>query len=279
MRLTEPSKGDAAKLSRALLAERRLTTENVQLKQTLETERAKAKSLQSKIDAAKNPLKALELAGINPRDFIRGIAEGKFVEQPGLPPEVQERLNRLEQEAEQSRTESERRAATQREQEVRTSEVQYVSDYLKERAEKFPLLAAAGWAPERLREQFHELTRANGGVEPVLDELVAEGEQQILTNIRATLSPAGALAKVFSDPQFRKAVVEHLSATETKPKPSPTSTQTPGKKPPQDGPRAVPQSVTAEIPARPDAPPMTAEQKRSQAIDAIRSAKRKASGG
>lgn len=271
------AKGLEAKLARTQLDLKRAQAEAVRAKAEVEKERRRAQSAESRIEAAeKDPFKALELAKIDFKDFVIGVKEGKFgksaQQQAVLPPELQEKLARLEKLAE----ETEREKLTTQQKQIRDQEIQTVTGYLKERAEELPMLSSAGWAPEQIYAEFYRLTEQTGQ-QPELSELVKSMEQSWQKQVTAVLSQESVLKTVLKDSKIRDLVAKHLSLAEQK-KAGPASAQNKGKPTTADGPRVVPQSVATEVPARVPAPELSEEDQRKQALSAVREWKRKLKG-
>ncbi len=159
------------------------------LEQSEKTTRGELAKLQKLLEEGKaNPLKMLEHFGMNYADLVKGINEDKFkpsAKNP-LPPELQEKIDRLEAADKERR---ERDAADKRAQSRRHDEG-LVAEALKTHADRFPLTAAIPGIEKMIIDFAY--TNKQQDVEEILEAYEASAAEQVLP----TLASEKALAKV-----------------------------------------------------------------------------------
>lgn len=213
-----------------------------------ETAEARARELEALVEAAKkDPLKALELAGVDFDKLAQDVIEGK-VRKPDpvakLPPEVQAELDALREASKKlaEREETERKAA------AREQDLSVVRQALEQTAADFPLLAALPGVHERvLNDLYAELEQT--GRQPDMVQAFTRIQSAILRDAKGLLGSTQVARLLCEDPQIRDTFAKALGgAREQAQSVSPTSDEQ-GTQGSGDGPRALSSNVVSEVPS------------------------------
>lgn len=254
------------RLAKALRQNTALEAENVSTKRKLQQIEAEFGSVKSLIEAVKkDPARVadlLEMAGTSPDQVAQLMIDGKIKREARatLPPEVQERMAKLEAAAKKLEEKEAREAeeAAKRERETQEAEqrkahLSVVTGTLEALKAELPLTSLLpGAADKLLNEVYAEMGRRPG--ENVDVAAVCRGAEKVLiAEGRALLStPAAVKAIVGDDPKIRDTFIAALGLTparEQSPKPSPASESRAAN---EDGPRSLTHAAASEVPARVD---------------------------
>lgn len=167
------------------------------LEQTGKTTQAELQKLQKLLATGKeNPLEILEHLGIGFDDLVKGINADKFKkpQKNVLPPELQEKIDRLEA-ADKERREQALEAAKAAQRQKHES---VVSDFLKEHSDRYPLSSAQSGI-ERLVVNY-----AYSKGQTDVAEILEEHENALVTELLPLVSSEKALAKILkSKPELK----------------------------------------------------------------------------
>jgi hypothetical protein len=161
-----------------------------------------ARKLQKILDEGKaNPLKVLEHLGITYEDLTKGIVEEKYKpahKRNDLPPEILEKIERLEAKEKEREAEAVRASA----QAQRSQHVSAVQKYIDDNSEDYPLAATMKWVAEDVVARGY----ATGGefdALPILQEL----ESNLAANVGTLLgSDKATKALLKKNPALKKAL-------------------------------------------------------------------------
>ncbi len=167
-----------------------------------QTAQAESKKLQKLLDDGKaNPLKVLEHLGISYEDLTKGIIEEKYKpahKRNDLPPEIMEKIERLEAKEKEREAEALKASA----QAQRKQHVSAVQKYIDDNAEDFPLAATMKWVAEDVVARGY----ATGGEFDALP-LLQELESNLAANVGTLLGNDKATkALLKKNPALKKAL-------------------------------------------------------------------------
>lgn len=205
----ESDKDYELRLSKTLGELERTKKEAAKAKADADKSAAEAKKLQKILEDGKaNPLKILKHFGITFEDFAKGIAGDKYVEekeQLQLPPEILEKIERLEKADKEREAEAARaKAAVQRGEDEKV-----VKAYLEKNADEYPMAASAPWAVNHIIDATY--AAEINDIIPALKALeagLAENAIHLVKNERSFK----AMAK--KDPELKKAMAKWLDLQE-----------------------------------------------------------------
>lgn len=161
-----------------------------------------AKKLQKLLDDGKaNPLKVLEHLGITYEELTKGIVEEKYKpahKRNDLPPEIMEKIERLEAKEKEREAEALKASA----QAQRKQHVSAVQKYIDDNAEDYPLAATMKWVAEDVVARGY----ATGGEFDALP-LLQELEANLASNVGTLLGNDKATkALLKKNPALKKAL-------------------------------------------------------------------------
>lgn len=255
----KPADGELeTRLSRAMRELNHQTSESRILGNKLKEAAGDVAKLKEKIDRGKeNPLDLLEELGWDYEKLTRAIVDRKVVrraQRAELPPEVKEKLDKLEA------AETERQQERQREQhrQQRERDVGAVGGYLRENAERYPFTAAVDWAAGSIVDATMRAGQTNA--EPQLVAL----ERQLMQDTAALLGNERAVkALLASNPKLKETLTSVLGLS-TSNQANPAASNGAGKGS-ADGPRSL-----SNLPTGQSAPPPDKQNRGQRKRDAVR---------
>lgn len=205
----ESDKDYELRLSKTLGELERTKKEAARAKAEAEKSTAEAKKLQKILEDGKaNPLKILKHFGITFEDFAKGIAGDKYVEEKDqlqLPPEILEKIERLEKADKEREAEAARaKAAVQR-----SADEKVVKAYLEKNSDEYPMAASAPWAVNHIIDATY--AAEINDIIPALKALeagLAENAIHLVKNEKSFK----AMAK--KDPELKKSLAKWLELQE-----------------------------------------------------------------
>lgn len=166
---------------------------------------AKAQKLEKLLESGKaNPLTILEHLGYSFADVVKGINEDKFKapeKRLELPPEIAERLERLDR----AEKEREQQALAQRATAERTAHEAQVADFVKENVADYPLVSAMA--------DFQKIVVGKAYASKATDiaGILESMEGQLASELNPILSSESAMkALIKRNPQLRDALIKGL---------------------------------------------------------------------
>ncbi len=241
-------KGYAHQLAAAMMKAQKAESETLRQKAAFETQAKQLAELQAKIDAASaDPVKALELANLDPAAFGELMLQGKLqapAPKPELPPEVQQLLEEAKATKERAAREAEERQAA----EFRAQNLKTIEGLMAGAAAEFPLVAALPGVHERLLDAI-EWHVAEHGSEPDFKDVLTRAQAGVLKEAAAVLGNRDALSIILKDEAVKSTVMEALGLQNT---PAQATTQpVPGKQSPEGKPtKTLTSKVTGAVPSR-----------------------------
>jgi len=176
------------RLNKALRDLRDAKAEAMKATKDAQTAQGEAKKLQKLLDDGKaNPLKVLEHLGITYEDLTKGIIEEKYKpahKRNDLPPEILEKIERLEAKEKEREAEALRASAENQ----RRTHISTVQKYINDHADDYPLAASMKWVAEDVVARGY-LTGGDWDALPILQELegnLASNVGTLLGNDKAT---------------------------------------------------------------------------------------------
>lgn len=164
-------------------------------------------------DGKSDPMAVLDHLGIDFEDLAKGLVEKKYKtkpKQPALPPELAEKIARLEK-AENDREAERVKAAAEK---TRDADEKIAQKYLDDHEDEFPLTAAMSWAAKQIVAQAYEAGVTN--FRPILVELEAGLGGNFQTLLKKDKALKSALSK---DPELKALLRALTDDGEAKPKP------------------------------------------------------------
>jgi hypothetical protein len=240
--------------TKALIELRKLQKRNQEL-ETQAKANAKAAETLQRIQDPKTRWEAAQDLGLSYQEYTQHVLGtlGKSEPEPvALPPEIAERLAKVDALEAKAKAEEEAKAKADSDKQFQ-SHVETVKQYITGNAEQLPMTAALGVHESFLR-QFLAETQQNEGVPPDDAEFAARFEKQLATTVETQLTAIAASSK-------GKALLQRLLGVTTPTTANPTQPETA----PARTPRNATNGLSAETPPAVDPRTLTPEELRKRA--------------